>query len=132
MEKRLNLLFRNAKYNPNADLHSDIWRLITLKQNKQLRLKLYTSVTMNVVSLAALVYALKDLINQFSQSGFYSYISLVLSDTGSISSIWKEYVLSLASSLPVASLTISLVVIAVFLVSARSTIRQASNKLSIA
>ncbi len=44
----------------------------------------------------------------FSQSGFWQYSSLLVSDIGALSSFWKELAVSLAASLPVTALIFAL------------------------
>jgi hypothetical protein len=116
MQDKLTKIFQRAKYESAPGLASYIWRklLIRNKHIAQFKLSVYAVVTL--ISFGGLVPAFKTLAADFTQSGFYEYFSLIFSSSGSIFYYWKELVFSLAESLPVMSivLTLSLVFICFF------------------
>ena len=70
-------------------------------------------------SIVGGVFAFKYMIHGFSQSGFYSYASLLFSDPDVVLTSWKELFLSLAESAPFAGITFSLVALTFLFVSVR-------------
>jgi len=78
-----------------------------------------------LVSLAALVPAAQYVVKEFYRTGFYEYLSLLFSDSGSLSAYWQEFLLSLAESLPLVASIAFLSVLLTFLGSAKFAIRNA-------
>lgn len=76
-----------------------------------------------VASLVAVIPSFQYVAREFAQSGFYEYLFLVFSDSGVVLASWREFALSLAESLPITEITIFLVTIFVFLVSAKLAIK---------
>ncbi len=60
------------------------------------------------------------MIFDFSQSGFYEYFSLIFSDTDVVAAYWKEFSMSLISSIPFAEITIWMSALLAFLYSLRA------------
>jgi hypothetical protein len=69
----------------------------------------------------------KILINDFTQSGFYEYLSLAFSTKGLLFSYWKEFAFSLAESLPTMSIVLSLALLFIFFLSLRYVMKQIIN-----
>lgn len=76
-----------------------------------------------VASLVVVIPSFQYVAREFAQSGFYEYLFLIFSDSGVVLASWKEFALSLAESLPITEITIFLVTVFVFLVSAKLTIK---------
>ena len=74
-------------------------------------------------SLAAIIPSFKYVAREFAQSGFYEYLFLLFSDSDAVLASWREFALSLAESLPITEITIFLVMVFVFLVSAKLAIK---------
>ena len=74
-------------------------------------------------SLAAIIPSFQYAAREFAQSGFYEYLFLLFSDSGAVLASWREFALSLAESLPITEITIFLVMVFVFLVSAKLAIK---------
>ncbi|HUC88751.1 MAG TPA: hypothetical protein VMR49_01840 [Candidatus Paceibacterota bacterium] len=129
MKKNLYIIFKQAIYYPENQLSDDIFRAINNKEAKSAKIKLWIYSSAVALSLAGLIPAIKDLSLQFSNSGFYEYLSLAFSSNGSIISYWKEFMLSLADSLPVESLMFSLLLLFIFFISTRLVMRQFKDKL---
>lgn len=124
MEQKLVEAFHKIKYEPDASLAENVWRTIILRNKRTAQLKLWAFAATGIASLIGLVPAFKILSNDLSQSGFYEYFSLIFSDSGSIISYWKEFILSLAESLPIASIIFTLSLIFVFFLSLRYAMKQ--------
>ena len=122
MEQKLQKLFKQAKYLPESRLSGDIWRVIDNIEKRNLKFKSWGYSFAGVFSLVFIVPVVRNLIEQFIQSGFYDYLSLVFSDLGSISLYWKEFMYSLIEAIPAVSLTITLLLSFVLLISLKRAI----------
>ena len=89
------------------------------------RAKMYFLVftTTALVSIFGLVASVRYMIREFYQSGFYTYFSLVFSDTNTIVVYWRELSLSLVETMPMVGITISLIAVCVFLISLRMLVK---------
>jgi len=132
MEKNLQQLFKNARYNPKSHLSDNIYRAIELKNSRIIRIKMFNYLGLGVLSLSGSVFSVIDLVKQSSQLGFYQYLSLAFSDSGVIATYWREYTLSLIDSLPIVSLALSFFLLFTLFVSIRNISYQFKNKLLIA
>jgi len=117
MEQKLQKLFKQAKYQPESRLSGDIWRVINIRDRKISIIKSWSYGFAGLLSFAFLIPTINSLIEQFSQSGFYQYLSLVFSDLGSISLYWKEFMSSLVEAIPVTSLMLTFLLFFILLVS---------------
>ncbi len=127
MEESLKRAFQAAKYEPSNELVLEIWRKITVRNRHITYLKLVSFSSLGLASLIGFIPMFKILANDFTQSGFYEYLSLAFSRGGLFSSFWKEFIFSLAESLPTMSVVFSLILIFVFLLSLRYIIKQIIN-----
>jgi len=117
MEQSLRKIFKQAKYQPESRLSGDIWRFIEAREKRSSKIKSFSYGIIGIISLVGLVPAVENLIEQFSQSGFYQYLSLAFSDLGLVSLYWKEFMSSLAETIPATSLMLTLVLFFIFLLS---------------
>ena len=124
MEQELKNTFRSIKYEIKSDLSENIWQTIVLRNKRITRIKLWAFSTTGLLSLIGLAPVLKMLSNDFIQSGFYDYFSLLFSSNGSLITYWKDFLLLLAESLPIMSIILSLTLIFIFFLSLRYTIKQ--------
>ena len=131
MEQNLQKLFKNASYHPESRLSGDILSTILTKSTQITKWKRFGYLSLSILSLSGSVLSIKVLIEQAGRLGFFRYLSLAFSDSGVIALYWKEYVLSLADSLPIASLGVSLFLLFVLFVSIQRASHQFKNKLSI-
>ena len=81
-------------------------------QRRIARIKLGASATAMAVTALLAVPVFEYAFQEFSQSGFFQYFSLQFSDSEIMLFSWKEFILSLAESLP--SLGIAAVFMTVF------------------
>ena len=108
MEKELTKIFNKAKYVETPNLAKNIWQNLIIRNKNIARLKLGIFSFISLFSLIGLVPALKILLNDLTQSGIYEYLSLISSSGNSIFYYWKEFLLSIAESLPTMSIVLSL------------------------
>ena len=80
---------------------------------------LFVSAQTALVSVAGIVFSAWYAMQGLRESSFYAYFSLVLSDPDIVLAYWKEFVLSLADTIPFMEITVVFVAVAVFLVSVR-------------
>ena len=124
MENKLTKIFQKAKYETSETLAENIWLALVVRDRRIARFKLAVFSLVGLSSLAGLIPAFKMLSNDFVQSGFYEYFSLLFSDSRSIISYWKEFTFSLAEALPVVSIIFVLSLIFVFFLSLRYAMKQ--------
>ena len=130
MDEYIKKLFKNTVYLPESRLSDDIWALIKAKNSKILRMKKFGYFSLLVLSLSGSIFSIKVLMEQFTQLGFFRYLSLIFSDGGIIATYWKEYVFSLVDSLPIASLAVLLFFLFMLFISINKISYQYRNKLS--
>ena len=126
IEPRLVKIFKETSYEPSSDLAFNIWYTITLHEKRNTRIKLWIFSLVGFISFAGFIPALNLLLNDLRQSGFYEYFSLIFSN-GSVLFFWKELVLSIAESLPTASIILTLSLVFVFVLSLKYLIKQLNN-----
>lgn len=90
------------------------------------RMRLALFGALSFASLAALFPALQYAAQGFYQSGSYEYLSLVFSDGTALLPYWKEFLLTLAESLPVFEIAVVLGVVYVLLESIKLAVRNTS------
>lgn len=86
---------------PPENLRSLILSSIKAAEYRRARLYLIISGITLSGSTVGLVFAIKYLVQSLYASEFYSYLTLIFSDTDVVLGFWKDIVFSLAESLPV-------------------------------
>ena len=127
MEKYIKKALINAKIEPNFDLKEKIWNHLLLRDKRIAYFKLISFSSISIASLAGFIPMFKILANDFTQSGFYEYLSLVFSNNGIFSSYWKDFAYSLAESIPTMSIISVLVTIFIFFLSLKYVVKQIIN-----
>ena len=127
MEENLKKAFQKLIFEPQTGLVESIWQKISFHQKRVFRVKLYFFSLIGFLSLAGLVPALKVLLGQFAQSGFYEYLSVAFSGGSNIFSYWRELGYSLLESLPVMNIIFSFGLIFIFMISVRYVLKQIIN-----
>jgi hypothetical protein len=123
-EDNLIKIFQKAKLEPNLDLAENVWRVIILRDKRIVQFKLWVFACIGFASFAGLFPALNILLSDLSRSGLYEYLSLIFEEGSSVLSYWKELAFSLAQSLPMTSIVLTLSLIFVFFLSLRYLMRQ--------
>ncbi len=129
MDGNLSKLLKQSYNHPKTGLSDDVWRAIQIKQAKSLKIQSLMYGILGILSLGGFVFMSIYLKRQFTTSGFFQYVSLAFSDGGLLAVYWKEYLLSLADSLPVASLGASLFLLLSMLFSIKKVIHQYKSQL---
>ncbi len=132
MEQNIRKLFKQASYKPDSRLSDNIWNLIETRNIRIAKIKKFSYMSLSILSLSGSVLSIKSLIEQSIKLGFFDYLSLAFSDSGVIAAYWKEYTLSLADSLPITSLALSIFLLLVLVISIRNVSYQFKNRLLIA
>jgi hypothetical protein len=127
MQDKLTKIFKQAKYEVDDTLASNVWLAVVAHDKHVAKIKFWAFTSLGLASLAGLIPAFKILSTDLGQSGFYEYFSLIFSDGGSIVSFWKELVFSIAESLPVMSIVLSLCLMFVFFLSIKYATKQIIN-----
>ena len=129
MDENLSKLMKLAYIQPRAGLSGDIWHVIQNKQAKRLKMQSLVYGITGVLSLGGFAFMLLSIVKELISSGFFQYVSFAFGGDGLFVSYWKEYLLTLADSLPVASLGILLFLLVSVLVSLRKVMHQYKNQL---
>ncbi len=122
--KDLGELIKNITVEPETGLNERIFKSINKKEKDLYQLKLVTFTIIGLSSLATLIPVIKILINDFNNSGLYEYSSLIFSNTESILTLGKEYILIIAESMPILSITLTLSVLFIFILSIKKIVEQ--------
>lgn len=119
-----NSFFENLEeIEPNQEIFESIMLSISLAERRSARIKLTILGGISLLSFLAIFPLLQYSGNQFYQSGFTEYFSLIFSDWTTLSIYWKDLMISLAESLPILSTTAILLSVFVLLTSLRSAIK---------
>ena len=101
-----------------------IFRIQKIERNSSIRGFIVFS-SISLASLFGAFYSFSYLLNNFKESGIYSYLSLVFSENTGIVYYWKELTMSIVEALPLLGLSLFLFVIAIFVWSSVHAIRDA-------
>lgn len=95
--------------------------LLSIRKEERRRARLYLFVATIIAPSSALGiwFAASFMVQEFLNSSFYTYFSLLFSDTDIVLAYWQQFALSLAESIPLIGVTISLGALAVLLISIR-------------
>jgi len=89
-------------------MHACIMVKIVRERIKIAKRKLIIFISITIASVGVFVLALQYTINQFAQSNFPHYLSLIYSDTSLLSIYWKDLTYSFVESVPLVSITLLL------------------------
>ena len=108
MPKDLGKLFSYLKLvEPPADLFDKIILAIKREQElRQTRRLLFSFLFLLVVSLIATPFSFIMLRNQIKNSGISYLISTAVSDFGTFLIVWKDFILAILESLPIAGMIV--------------------------
>ncbi len=102
--RKLCIAFQQLDTPPKTGLELAIIHAVEERNLRDRRVRLVTYSGILALSVAAVVPAIMSLGSQLSQSGFFQYLSLAISDGGTMWAIGKDFGFLLAESLPVMSL----------------------------
>lgn len=127
---RLESVCKKGIYSPGIKLEDHIWNRLCERDTRIVRTKFYCFTILSLASLGASILVIRTLARELTQSGFYEYLSLIFSDSGSVATYWKEFIFSLAESIPTVSIMLILTLLSLFLLSLRHIARSIiQNKL---
>ena len=124
MERR-NQLFSMVE--PSDKLKTTILKTI---KREEIKRSVYRLVFSSVLSLASIIIAfvyMVNIFNDFNQSGFSEYLSLIYSDGALLMNYWQIYVMSIVESLPIIPITILVASVWVFVWSANTMMTNLKN-----
>lgn len=124
MEEKLKKIFLQAKLEENPDLAENVWQNIILLNKRVIYLRLWIFSSVGIASLIGLIPAWRALSSDLSQSGLYEYFSVAFSSGSPFFSYGKELALSIAESLPIMSIILSLSLVFIFFLSLKYTAKQ--------
>lgn len=101
--------------NPPPGLEQIIFTKIYERQKRSALIRFVGTGVLSLGSLATLVPSVVSLASAVHSSGFYEYLSLIVSDNAYLLTYWKEFSLSLAESLPFFALSLSLALLGIFI-----------------
>lgn len=114
MEEKLKKVFHSAYNHPKCRLSDDVWFLIKHRDDKRIKNRTILYSIFGILSLFAFAFFVVILVEQFKNSGFFEYLSLLLSDGALLLTYWKEFLFSLIESIPVMNLSLSFLMLFVF------------------
>lgn len=85
---------------PSEKLRANILASIGREEYRRARAYLFGSAGVGLFSIFGIVFSAQYLLGEFYQSSFYAYLSLLLSDPRLVLAYRREFILSLAESLP--------------------------------
>jgi hypothetical protein len=127
MEENLKKTFEKLVYEPKVSLAENIWINIVKREKRFICVRLCVFSIVGFLSILGFIPALKSLFSEFTQSGFYEYLSIAFSSGNNLFSYWKELLSSLAESLPVVNIIFIFSLVFVFLLSIRYVLKQIIN-----
>ncbi len=90
---------------PSQGLLNRIDQQINRSRILQSRIRAVMFITFSCVAIIACIPIIQNMITAMTNSGFSTYMSLLVSDGGYIMSSWKEFGMTLAESFPVLGAT---------------------------
>ena len=127
MEEYIKKALKNGKYESSIELSSKICQNITIRQKRIAYFRIISLSSISMASLIGFIPMFKILANDFTQSGFYEYLSLTFSNGGVFSKYSQDFFYSLAESLPTMSIIFSLTLVFIFFLSLRYAMKQIIN-----
>lgn len=106
------------------DLVNNIILKVDEKDRQKSKIKALGLSLVSITSFLISIPIISQIITSFTQSGFYNYLSLIISDYDVVIVYWKEITISLVESLPIIGIVSLLTVALVF---AWSTIKATSE-----
>ena len=89
-------------------LYETVMHRLAQAERRAARMRLGLSSVVALGSFLALIPVVEYTLEQFAASGFYTYLSLLFSDSSIVLTFWHEFALSLIESLP--SLALALLI----------------------
>jgi len=107
---------------PRAGLYAAVMEHIARAERRAARIRTGLFGALALASGAALVPAFQYAAQQFYTSGFYDYLTLIISDRGSVLAYWQQFGLSLIEALPSLALLLLLPIVFALVYSLRRVV----------
>lgn len=104
---------------PSSELPERVIRAVTLAARRRAFLRIWGMLPVFLLSAFGAFFATQYTLSELSQSGFSSYLALLVSDGTALFAYWKELGITLAESLPLVGVTAFLAAVCVLLPTAR-------------
>ena len=108
---------------PRGELRQKILFSINKEEIRHAKVYFFVSITTASASVFGLIFSVRFMVQEFYQSSFGSFLSLIFSDPSTLISYWKELSMSLLETLPILGITISLIAVYSFLFSIRTLVK---------
>lgn len=115
MSEKFKPLWRELNEPTPAHLEAAVLRRLGAAKRRALISRLIGFGAVSLGALGGLIISLNYLLTAISQSGFYEYLSLALTDQTAVLTYWRELGLSLTESLPILAFTSVFALLAVLL-----------------
>lgn len=112
---------------PSAVLSTVLFRVHEEQQLSRLRRTFLAMCSMVVLSSIGIFFVAQAIIESLSSSGFFRFLSLIVSDGAALVPYWQEYTYSLLEALPIVSLIMFIVLFIVFLRSLQGVLSDAKR-----
>ena len=132
METDIKEIFIKTANTSRDQLSLDIWTEISRKIDRKAKFKSIGFASFGLFSFVGLIVSIVSLVSEFEKLGFFEYVSLLFSDGSFLATYWKEYTLTLADSIPFASLGVTLFLVFALFFSTKKTFYYLKNRLLIA
>ena len=132
MQDQLRQAIKKLEHNPSEGLFRVVMARIADAEIRQARTRSLLFGVLTVASLAVAVVMFGYAVQEFAQSEFLQYFSLVFSDAGAVLASWKEFILLLAESAPLTGVIVASVAFFIFLNSMKFAIKNANSPFSFA
>lgn len=109
MQDNLRLAIKKLEHNPPAGLLGVVMARVTAEEARRARVNSFVFSGVTLVSLIVAIIMFEYAAQEFAQSEFLQYFSLVFSDAGAVLASWKEFLLVLAESVPLTELIFALI-----------------------
>lgn len=132
MAAKLTAKFKSIEISPRPELADKISIKIEETEARDASFRFWAYGGMALISLIAIIPVIIELFKQFSQSGFYQYISLLFYDSTILTTSGNELFRAIIESIPIATIILALLIIMMFAWSFRNAFRlrfQNSNPL---
>ena len=122
---------KDAKYSATDELSALVFLAVQGEQNKEYRLRMYLHGLLSFSFMIVMIPVVQSLVSDLSNSGIFQYVSLIFSDSSSLSFAWQEMSLSIVDVLPGMSIALFAVVLFALSISLRNFALNFSSRVSV-
>lgn len=121
MKKGLHIYLQTVE--PRSGLYGAVMQRIALARQRSARVRTALFSVLALASATLLVPAAQYAAEQFYASGFYDYLTLIISDRGFVLAYWQQFSLSLVESLPSLALLLLVPIVVALIYSLRRIVQ---------